>query len=156
MDLTEHRPVVAVARPFVAPVDLSRLPDFQASVTQLPALMAGRSGGDRARVLIQFVKDWNYWTLDRAAMLDGEPPPGGDPFDLACIAAVVHALTARDSGVVPSWVHRYRSVPPRLFTGVAADSANGRLIVAEAPPVCAAHGVFFEAGMLERGRPARP
>ena len=148
--------MVAVERTVVAPVDLSRCAGSQASVTELPALMAGRSGGDRARVLIQFVKDWIYWPLDRAAMLDGEPPPGGDPFDLACIAAVVHALTARDSGVVPYWVHRYRSVPPRLFTGVAADSAYGRLTVAEAPPVCAAHGVFFEAGMLEQGRPARP
>ena len=148
--------MVAVERTVVESVDLSRFAGYQASVTQLPALMAGRPARDRARVLIQFIKDWNYWILDRSEMLDGEPPPGGDPFDLACIATVVNALTHRDSDVVPSWVHRYRSVSPRLITGVAADSDYGRLVVAEAPPVCAAHGVFFEAEMLERGRLARP
>ena len=134
-------------------MDLSRFAGYQASVTQLPALMAGGSPSARARTLIQFVKDWNYRVDSRPAMLDGPPAPDSDPFDLACIAAVVHALTARDDVGVPEWVHRYRAEPPRLFTGRRADSGYGQLIVAEAPAVCAHHGVYFEAEMLDRGAP---
>ena len=93
-DLTKVSLPPAGSRTVVEPVDLSRFAGFQASVTQLPALMAGRPARDRARTLIQSVKDWNYWVASRSEMLDG-PPPDSDRFDLACIAAVVHALTAR-------------------------------------------------------------
>jgi len=153
LDLTKVPLPPRGPRTVVEPVDLSRFAGYQATVTQLPALMAGRPGRDRARTLIQFVKDWNYWVASRSEMLDG-PPPAGDPFDLACIATVVHALTARDGGAVPGWVHRHRAEPPRLFTGQPADSDFGRLVVAAAPAVCAQHGVYFEADMLSRGRPA--
>ena len=154
VDLTKVRLPPTAPRTVVPPVDLSRFAGYQASVTQLPALMAGRPARDRARTLIQFVKDWNYWVASRSEMLDGPPAPDSDRFDLACIGAVVHALTARDSVNVPEWVHRYRADPPRLITGIAVDSDYGRLIASEAPPVCAQHGVFFEAEMLDRGRPA--
>ncbi|MCY4631016.1 MAG: hypothetical protein OXE75_09075 [bacterium] len=140
-------------RTVVEPVDLSRFAGYQATVTQLPALMAGRASSDRTRTLIQFVKDWNYWLDYRVAMLDGPPPADSDPFDLACIATVVHALTARDGVGVPEWVHRYRADPPRLVTGRRADSGYGLLIVADAPAVCADHRVYFEPEMLERGTP---
>ena len=140
-------------RTVVEPVDLSRFAGFQASVTQLLPLMADASPSDRARTVIQFVKDWNYWTESRLGMLDGPPTPGSDPFDLATVAVVVHALTVRDGVVVPDWVHLYQVDPPRLFTGIPADSDYGRLIVAESPPVCAHHGVYFEAELLNRGRP---
>ena len=153
LDLTKVSLPPRGPRTVVEPVDLSRFAGYQARVTQLPALMVGRSGRDRARTLIQFIKDWNYWAASRPEMLDGSPP-SGDPFDLACIAAVVHALAARDGVAVPEWVHRYRADPPRLFTGLAADSDFGRLVVAAAPAVCAQHGVYFEAEMLARGRPA--
>ena len=141
-------------RTVVEPVDLSRFAGFQASITQLPALMTGQPARDRARALIQFVKDWNYWLDFRVEMLDGPPAADSDPFDLACIAAVVHALAARDGADVPEWVHRYQADPPRLFTGRSVDSDYGRLIAAGSPPECALHGVFFETEMLERGRRA--
>ncbi|MCY4630161.1 MAG: hypothetical protein OXE75_04650 [bacterium] len=154
LDLTKVSLPPRGPRTVVKPVDLSRrFAGYMASVMQLPALMAGRSPSARARTLIQFIKDWNYWVDSRPAMLDGPPPPDSDPFDLACIAAIVHALTARDGVDVPEWVHRYRADPPRLFTGLGVDSGYGQLIVAEAPPVCAHHGVYFEAEMLDRGAP---
>ena len=103
----------------------------------------------RTRALVQFIKDWNTWPQDRAEMLDA-PPLSGDPFDLACIAAVVHALADRAGVEVPEWVHRHSAHPPRLFTGLDVDSDYGRLIAAEAPAVCAYHGVYFEASMLDR------
>lgn len=36
----------------------------------------GRPARDRARALIQFVEDWNYWLDFRVEMLDG--PPAAD------------------------------------------------------------------------------
>ena len=110
LDLTKVSLPPAGPRTVVEPVDLSRFAGFQASVTQLPALMAGRPARDRARTLIQFVKDWNYWVASRSEMLDG-PPPDSDRFDLACIAAVVHALTARAAAHVATWGRLRRSLP---------------------------------------------
>lgn len=69
-------------------MDLSRFAGYQARVTQLPALMVGRPGRDRARTLIQFIKDWNYWAASRSEMLDGPPPAG----DAAERVAVRHGL----------------------------------------------------------------
>lgn len=154
LDLVKHRP--AVSRPRSVPeVDLSRFAGYQAAVPELPALME-RRGRDHFRALVQFIKDWNYWVADRAEMLAGEPSGDADPFHLACIAAVVHALAARDSVEVPEWVHRHRAEPPRLISGHSLDTNYGRLIASEAPPVCARHGVYFEAEMLLRGIPAAP
>ena len=79
LDLTKVSLPPAGPRTVVEPVDLSRFAGFQASVTQLPALMAGRPPSDRTRTrtLVQFVKDWNYWTASpRPEMLDRGQPAG--------------------------------------------------------------------------------
>ena len=153
LDLTAVRLPARRCGTVVEPVDLSRFAGFQASAAQLPALLADRTPPDRARVLVQFVKDWNYWVDSRGEMLHGDPDDGADRFDLACIATIVHALTARDAHEVPGWVHRYRAQPRRLITGMAVESDFGRLVAASAPAVCDTHGVYFEADMLDRGRP---
>ena len=155
LDLTKHRPVAAGPRTVVPDVDLSRFAGYQARVTQLAALMAEPCARGHFRPLIQFVKDWNYWVESRAEMLDGPPPAGTDPFHAASIAAVVHALVARDGVEVPAWVHQYRAEPARLISGHATTTNFGRLVVAEAPQVCAQHGVYFEADLLDRGQPQR-
>ena len=152
LDLTKHRPVMERLRPVEA-VDLSGFAGYQARVRDLPALMA-RPGRDHYRALVQFIKDWNYWVADRDEMLDGSPPPGGDPFHLACIAAVVHALTVRDGVEVPDWVHLYRAACEQTISGIPVTTDFGRLVAAEAPATCAHHGVYFEADLLRRGIPA--
>ena len=88
-------------------------------------------------------------------MLDGPPRADADPFHLASIAAVVHALTARDGVEVPAWVHQYRTEPERIISGPLIATNFGRLVVAEAPPACAQHGVYFEAALLDGGRPSQ-
>ena len=153
IDLAKHRPVVTGARTVVPAGDLSRFAGYQARVSQLPALMAEPSRRGHYRPLIQFIKDWNYWVADRAEMLDDPPPAGTDPFHLASIAAVVHALTVRDAVELPAWVHGCRADPERTMSGRSITSNFGRLVVAEAPAVCAQHGVYFEADLLNRGRP---
>ena len=150
LDLTKHRPAVDAPRTVVERVPLSRPAGYRPRVSHLPAQMAIPTRRGRFRPLIQFIKDWNYWPADRAEMLDGPPTADGDPFDLACIAAVIHALTARDHFAVPEWVHHYRAEPPRLISGHGIETNYGRLIVAEAPLVCAQHGVYFEPSMLDR------
>ena len=55
--------------------------------------------------------------LGIAAQFDGARAADADPFHLASIAAVVHALTARDGIEVPAWVHQYRAEPERISGG---------------------------------------
>ena len=150
LDLTKHRPAVAVARTVVEAVAPSRPVGYRPRVSALAAEMAIPMFRARTRAIIQFIKDWNTWPADRAEMLDGPPPLDSDSFDVACIAAVVRALTARDGLVAPEWVHHHRAEPARLITGHSIDSDYGRLIAAEAPAACARHGVYFEAAMLDR------
>ena len=155
IDLAKHRPVRTASRTVVPPGDLSRFAGYQARVSQLAALMAEPCVRGHYRPLVQFIKDWNYWVADRAEMLDGPPPPGAEPFHLASIAAVVHALAARDGVEVPTWVHQYRTEPERTIDGSAVTTNFGRLVAAAAPPTCAQHGVYFEADLLDRGRPSQ-
>ena len=92
--------------------------------------------------------------LGIAAQLDGARAADADPFHLASIAAVVHALTARDGVEVPAWVHQYRAEPERIISGIAVTTNFGRLVATDAPPTCAQRGVYFEADLLDRGRPS--
>ena len=155
IDLTKHRPSMTVSRTAVPEVDLSRFAGYQATVSQLAALMAEPCRRGVARPLVQFIKDWNYWVDLRSEMLDGSPPADADPFHAAAIAAVVHALTGRDGVEVPAWVHGRRAEAERLISGHSTRTKFARLVMAEAPATCAQHGVYFEADLLDRGRPRR-
>ena len=78
----------------------------------------------------------------------GRFPGGGTPGDLALVAAVVHGLCERDGIDVPKWVLSQRLDSPVTMSGRPADSDWGKWVVSQAPPVCADHGVFFEADLL--------
>ena len=56
-----------------------------------PKCSPGDRDVPRAEVVIitQFCRDWRSWPEDREWMLEGEPGPAGDPYDLAKVAAVV-------------------------------------------------------------------
>ena len=59
------------------------------------------------------------------------------------------ALAAGDGFDAPEWVRTMgRAAALDLRPRHGAD--YGRLIVAEAPPVCAQHGVYFEPSMPNR------
>ena len=88
-------------------------------------------------------------------MLDGPPPRDADPFHLASIAAVVHALAARDGVEVPAWVHQYRTEPERIISGPLIATNFGRLAVAEASPARAAWRLLRGRRPTER-RPSKP
>ena len=150
LDLAKHRPAVIVPRTVVDAAPLVSRVGYRPRVSALAAEMAEPMFRARTRAIVQFIEDWNTWPADRIEMLDGAPPSDSDPFDVACIAAVVSALTARDGLDAPEWVHHHRAAPPRLITGHSIDSNYGRLIAAEAPPSCAHHGVYFETTMLDR------
>ena len=67
----------------------------------------------------------------------------------AKIAAVVHALCDRDGIAVPEWVYRCRLDPEIILWNVPFDSAFATRVRASAPRVCAAHGVWFSADLLD-------
>lgn len=105
----------------------------------------------------QFVKDWAVAGNLRAQMI--EVPPRrrrfwhratGRRFDLARIAAVVHALCDRDKVPVPTWVNRHRArkavaLSDRRMTDSAWDSHLRQV----APPACASHNVWFVPADLD-------
>ncbi len=103
----------------------------------------------RFRPVVQFIMDWNDQPQRRVEMLcGGAAPPGGTSGDLALVAAVVHGLCERDGIGIPKWVWAQRLDSPMTMSGRPADSEWGRWVVSQAPPVCKAHGVFFEADLL--------
>ena len=149
--LSEHRPRPPASsdRAEPEPVGLLKRPDFY-KVSEMPQRMAEPNLRGQFRPLIQFVMCWNHRDDRRAEMLDGPPPEDGDPFHLATIASVVHALTARDGLEVPDWVHLYKADPEVTMSGIPVTTDFGRLVKAEAPPTCAEHGVYFEHEVLNR------
>lgn len=101
------------------------------------------------RPLVQFVLDWRRYPEQRDAVLASPPPAGTSEVVAAKMAAVVHALCVRDAIETPQWVHRCRLDPGIALFGVRLDSGFGNVVRERSPAVCAAHGVFFGADLLE-------
>ena len=104
--------------------------------------------------LLQFVADWNV-SSDRAAMTRAAPIyEGDDPLLLPAIAALVHALAARDDVGVPEWVMEHRHpIDIPLFEDTD-DGWYGHWLRRRAPATCAYHRVWFHHRLLDKGTPA--
>ena len=115
----------------------------RARAADLPLVMAADGGRDHVPLTF-LVREWNAWPAERAEMI-ADTPSGDNADDLCRIAAVVHALCDRDGAPIPDWVWEHRS---------DADIAWGRhctmdgfiweQTVANAPPACAYHRVWFD------------
>lgn len=101
------------------------------------------------RPLVQFVMDWRRYPEQRDAVLALPPPEATSEVVAAKMATVVHALCDRDAVAAPEWVHRCRLDPGIALFGVRLDSGFGDVVRKRSPDVCAAHGVFFGADLLE-------
>ncbi|MYB03880.1 MAG: hypothetical protein F4Y13_06745 [Acidimicrobiaceae bacterium] len=101
------------------------------------------------RPLVQFVMDWRRYPEQRGAVLAAVPPPDTSELVAAKIASVVHALCDRDGVAVPVWVHLCRAEPETALFGVRLRSGFGEVVRRRSPRVCAAHGVFFGADLLD-------
>lgn len=119
------------------------------TVRRLAGELVDPAWRDADRPLVQFVMDWRRYPEQRDAVLAGPPPAGTSEIVLAKIAAVVHALCDRDGVAVPPWVHRCRLEPAVALFGVRLNSGFGDVVRARSPQVCAAHGVFFGADLLD-------
>ena len=119
------------------------------TVPRLAAEMLDPSWRHSDRPLVQFVMDWRRFPEQRPQVLAVEPPAGTDEVTAAKMATVVHALCERDGLPVPEWVHRHRLVAGVGLFGVPLDSPFGTTIRRRAPRVCAEHGVWFGADMLD-------
>lgn len=90
-------------------------------------------------------KEWECWPADREKMV-ADPPACENPDDLCRIAAVVHALCARDGVPVPDWVFRHRSEQPlNLFPMLPTSGPIWDRIRADAPESCEMHNVWFDS-----------
>ena len=101
------------------------------------------------RPLVQFVMDWRRFPDQRHHMMADEPPGGTDHVTASKMATVLHALCERDGLTAPQWVHRHRLDPGVVLFGVPLDSPFGHTIRRRASRVCAEHGVWFGADMLD-------
>ena len=117
----------------------------------LPRLMADNDGCGRMAGLRQFIKDWAVAGDRRTEMIDVAPHAhrrwhrlARRRFDLARIAAVVHALCDRDDVAIPAWVMQNRaSRPVSLSDRAMTDSKWDTHVRAISPPACASHNVWF-------------
>ena len=119
------------------------------TVRRLAAELVDPAWRDADRPLVQFVMDWRRYPEQRDAVLATPPPPETSEVVAAKMASVVHALCERDSVAVPEWVHRCRLDPAVALFGVRLNSRFGDAVRARSPRVCAAHGVFFGADLLD-------
>ena len=94
------------------------------------------------------IREWEWWTSERAAIIADEPV-GASPENLCRIAAVVHALCDRDGVPVPDWVWQYRWSEPLMWTSALSTSGPPwERMVAEAPEACAWHNVWFSEDFI--------
>ena len=120
-------------------------------VGELPEAMAEPGGrGAHYWPVLQLIKDWNNQRDARERMLAGGLPADTDATTAAKVAAVVHALCARDGHPVPPWVMQARS-PVEVPLVPAADLASpfGQRMRQSAPTVCGYHRVYFSAATLD-------
>ncbi|MCY4424104.1 MAG: hypothetical protein OXC06_13660 [Acidimicrobiaceae bacterium] len=120
-------------------------------VGELPAAMAEPGGrGAHYWPVLQLIKDWNNQPDVRERMLAGGIPADTDATTAAKIAAVVHALCARDGHPVPPWVMQARSpVDVPLVPAADLTSPFGQRMRQSAPSVCGYHRVYFSAATLD-------
>ena len=121
---------------------------------ELPTVLARDRDVPRAEVVIitQFCRDWRTWPEDREWMLEGEPDPAGDPYDLAIVAAIVRGLCERWDHPTPAWIEGVRAPTEILLfldKGRPVNPGYEATRRALAPPASAKHGVYYEAEMLE-------
>ena len=124
----------------------------------LPALLAVDDNRGRVVALRELVKRWACLPEQRAAMIQQAPRRhrfydrwfSVRRYDLARIAAVVHALCDRDGVAAPGWVSRHRARRPiGIVASFDPGSEYGRAVLADAPEACAVHGVWFDQTMIE-------
>ena len=123
----------------------------------LPGRMARCDGRGGIVELRELVKRWACCPEQRQAMVAGAPRRHRclDRFtrrrwDLARVAAVVHALCDRDGVAVPGWVWKHRAPRPVAITPLM-DLRSGwaQRVLADAPAACAYHNVWFDSSMIE-------
>ena len=123
----------------------------------LPGRMARCDGRGGVVELRELVKGWACFPEQRQAMIAAAPRRHRrlDRFtrrrwDLARIAAVVHALCDRDGVAVPGWVWKHRAAEPVGITPLM-DLRSGwaQRVLADAPAACAYHNVWFDSSMIE-------
>ncbi len=119
------------------------------TVQRLAAELVDPSWRDADRPLVQFVMDWRRYPEQRDAVLATVPPPATSELVQAKMAAVVHALCDRDHVTVPDWVHRCRTEPEIALFGAYLHTPYGQRIRGRSPRVCAVHGVWFSADLLD-------
>ena len=124
----------------------------------LPEWMAHNDGRGRVVAVRQFVKDWAASDALRREQMIADAPRrwrwwhrvGPRRFDIAKISAVVHSLCDRDGVDLPAWVRRHRaSRPVPLTDGRLEPTPWTTQLMAQAPPACAAHNVWFDARSLD-------
>ena len=78
---------------------------------ELPTVLARDRDVFRAEpvIITQFCRDWRSWPEDREWMLEGEPDPDSDPYDLAKVAAIVRGLCERWDHPTPAWIEGVRA-----------------------------------------------
>ncbi|WP_419944392.1 hypothetical protein [Candidatus Poriferisodalis sp.] len=118
---------------------------------ELPRLMAENDGRGRVSGIRQFIKDWAAAGDRRVEMIASAPTAHQRwhrftrrRFDLARIAAVVHALCDRDGVAIPTWVMQHRAgramcLNDRSMTDSKWDSHMREI----SPEACATHNVWF-------------
>lgn len=102
--------------------------------------------------LSALVKDWEDFPAEREAMI-ADAPIGEDADDLCRIAAVVHALCDRDGAAIPDWVWGHRSEAPIAWgKGVPMAGFIWDQTIANAPPACEYHNVWFDYQFISSAR----
>ena len=144
----------------------SRLATHRGHITaaEIPKWIAKDDGRGRIVELRELVKCWTVWPDARAQMIMVPPRRlrgyhrfTARQYDLAKIAAVVHALCDRDNVAIPWWVFRHQAKRDVMLSSIMErqesedifDNPYVEILRSEAPAVCYYHRVWFSQVFIQ-------
>ncbi len=105
---------------------------------------------DATRLLFGFADDFRGSSRPgKIALIEGEPPPTGDPRFDAALAGIAELFASEGQIPAPGWVNGpTRFVEPWWF--VASRPAFHAYVLAHTPAMLARHGVFMAREVFDR------
>lgn len=121
------------------------------SVSELAVALAQEASEvDRRRLVLEFVEEYRWESVDdRARILSERPPPTGDGRYDALLAALTEHLAYHDDSDIPEWVYDADRFLEQWWFPIDLPSVRADALV-HSPAAFRIRGIFIGTGALDR------